>query len=212
MSKKITFVHGLGQTESSWNKTVSMLNKNITSSCIPLFSAEYKENTYRELYRKFEKYCVRETEPIHLCGISLGAVLSLDYAVRHPEDVKSLVLIAPQYKMPKILLKLQNVIFLFIPNSQFGSLGLTKKGFIRLTNSMLDLSFEDKINHIACPTLIICGEKDSANKKAAVSLKKKISTSKLHFIKGAGHEVNITAPNRLAEILNEFYCDDKNIV
>lgn len=46
------------------------------------------------------------------------------------------ILIAPQYDMPKFLLKVQKVLFKFMPESQFKDIGLTKKDFIALTNSM----------------------------------------------------------------------------
>ena len=48
--------------------------------------------------------CDKENEEIVLCGLSLGAVLTLNYAIDHPDKVKALVLIAAQYKMPKKLL------------------------------------------------------------------------------------------------------------
>lgn len=50
---------------------------------------------------------------------SLGAVLTLNYAIDHPDKVKALVLIAAQYKMPKKLLKVQNMLFHLMPNSAF---------------------------------------------------------------------------------------------
>lgn len=207
-NQKIVFVHGLGQSSSSWNETVSLLSKDIKSACISLFSAATEEKiTYKNLYHTFKEYCKQETEPLNLCGISLGAVLSLNYAIDHPARVRSLTLIAPQYKMPRLLLKLQNILFLILPEAYFQKDGFTKRGLIRLTNSMLDLKFEDKLSNILCKTLIICGEKDTANKRAAISLKRKISTANLRLVKGAGHEVNVEAPQELADILNNFHAD-----
>ena len=60
-----------------------------------------KKATYRELYAAFSEECDKEVEEIVLCGLSLGAVLALHYAIDHPDKVKALVLIAAQYKMPK---------------------------------------------------------------------------------------------------------------
>ncbi len=205
---KIIFVHGLGQSSSSWDETASLLSKDIESACISLFSEVAEEEiTYKNLYHKFKEYCKQETEPLNLCGISLGAVLSLNYAIDYPAKVRSLILIAPQYKMPRLLLRLQNMLFLILPEAYFKKDGFTKKGLIRLTNSMLDLKFEDKLSSILCKTLIICGEKDTANKRAAISLKRKIPTANLRLVKNAGHEVNVEAPYRLADILNSFYAD-----
>lgn len=53
--------------------------------------------------------------------------------------------------------------------------------------------------------LVICGEKDNANKKAAKSVAEGIVTAKMQLVKKAGHEVNLDAPKELGEILNDFY-------
>ena len=94
------------------------------------------------------------SEPLNLCGLSLGAVLALNYAIDFPQRVKSLILIAPQYDMPKFLLKVQNVLFKFMPESQFKDIGLTKKDFITLTNSMADMDFTSGLENVSCPVLV----------------------------------------------------------
>ena len=205
-NRKVIFVHGLGQTPSSWNKTVSLLSKNISPVCMTLFSTNTEtDTTYENLYHRFEEYCKQEEKPLTLCGISLGAILLLNYAINNPKAVQSLVLIAPQYKMPRLLMKMQNMLFLFLPKQYFHDLGFTKKSLIRFTKSMMDLNFEYTASGISCSTLVVCGEKDTANKKAAISLKGKIPLSSLCLVKNAGHEVNVEAPNQLADILNDFY-------
>ena len=52
---------------------------------------------------------------------------------------------------------------------------------------------------------MICGEKDSANMKAARELAGIIRNAKLQVIRGSGHEVNIDAPEALAGILYDFF-------
>ena len=52
-----------------------------------------------------------------------GGVLALNYAVDHPEKVQQLVLIAPQYKMTEKLLRFQNLLFRFMPDSMFQQMG-----------------------------------------------------------------------------------------
>ena len=100
------------------------------------------------------KYCSNLSEPLDLCGLSLGAVLSLNYAIDNPEKISSLILIAPQYNMPKTLLKIQNIIFHFMPNSAFSKIGLTKKGFIEFTNSMMNIDFSENIKNLTYGQLL----------------------------------------------------------
>ena len=89
---------------------------------------EGKAATYKELYTAFSEECNKEHDEIVLCGLSLGAVLALNYAIDHPNKVKALVLIAAQYKMPEKLLKFQNMLFRFMPNTMFKQFGFKKAG------------------------------------------------------------------------------------
>lgn len=120
--------------------------------------------SYSNLYQSFSDYCNNISEPLNLCGLSLGAVLALNYAIDNPKKINSLVLIAGQYEMPKTLLKLQNIIFKFIPKKSFKSMGMRKNDFIKLTRSMMHLNFNEGLNNISCPVLLICGDKDNPNK------------------------------------------------
>lgn len=199
-------IHGLGQNSTSWTKTIAYMERQDNIIYPDLFSLiNDSDVSYSKLYEGFSEYCNNISEPLSLCGLSLGAVLALNYTIDNPQKVKSLVLIAPQYKMPKALLKVQNIIFRFIPEASFKNMGLRKKDFIKLTNSMMNLNFNEGLNNISCPVLVLCGEKDIPNKKAAKYLAKNIRKSELKFIKNAKHEVNLDAPKELAETLNDFY-------
>ena len=70
---------------------------------------------------------------------------------------------------------------------------------------MMDLDFSGSLSEIACPALILCGERDTANKKAAVSLAGILKNAELQEIAGAGHEVNKDAPEKLSQALRSFY-------
>lgn len=135
----------------------------------------------------------------------MGGVLALNYAIDNPLKVKSLVLIGAQCEMPKTLLKLQSIVFRLLPEKSFKGMGLGKEEFIKLTNSMMNLNFREKLKNISCDTLVICGEKDKVNKKATNNIAKGIMKSEIHFVKNAGHEVNTDASKELAKIMKSFY-------
>lgn len=203
---KHILIHGLGQKASSWNETISYMTGQDTIICpeLSLFIKE-KDASYSNLYTAFSEYCNNISGPLNLCGLSLGAVLALNYAIDNPKKVNSLVLIAAQYEMPKTLLKLQNIVFKFIPEKSFKSIGLSRNDFIKLTSSMMNLNFNEGLNNILCPVLLICGDKDSQNKKATRNLYESISQAEIIFVKDAKHEVNNDNPKELAEILNDFH-------
>ena len=124
---KYLYLHGLGQKPDSWNRVIK--ETKVSESSVKLSLAEMLEGksaTYKELYSAFSGECDRENDEIVLCGLSLGAVLSLNYAIDHPDKVKALVLIAAQYKMPEKLLKVQNMLFHLMPNSAFNKMGFKK--------------------------------------------------------------------------------------
>ncbi len=200
------YLHGLGQTPGSWEKTIAQLKSAERSVC-PDLAGMLQEGhaAYETLYEALSKVCDRAEGNIDLCGLSLGGVLAMQYAIEHPQKVRSLVLIAAQYKMPKGLLRLQNILFQLMPNSMFQQTGLGKKAFIQLCKTMMKLDFSDSIKKIRCPTLVLYGERDSANKKAALELAGILKNAQLQVISGAGHEINVEAPEKLSEALRNFY-------
>ena len=200
-------VHGLGQTEKSWDKIIEELDKsNIKAENPNLFElAKNYEINYENIYRTFCDYCNSFKEKINLCGLSLGGILSINYAIEYPEKVNSMILIGTTYKIPKKIFKLQNFIFKFMPKSTFENMGMKKNDFINLTNSMADLDIKSKVDNIKCKALILCGEKDNVNMESAKQLNRNIKASKLEIIKNAGHEVNTENPKELARVISKYW-------
>ena len=205
MATKI-FVHGSGHKATSWNKTISYMTNNEDIVCPNLSSIlEGKEASYKNLYSSFVKYCNEIDGQIHLCGLSLGGILALNFALDFPQKVKTLVLIGTPYKVPKVAFGFQNIIFRFLPKSIFETMAFDKKDTFALGNTMKNLDFSDKVKNIKCPTLILCGKKDSANIKSAHFLSQNIKGAELKIIEGTGHVVNEENPKILANILTEYY-------
>ena len=203
---KQIYLHGLGQNPDSWSKVIEQLEAAEHSMCPDLSElVQGQDTTYQNLYAAFSAMCDEIEEDICLCGLSLGGVLALNYAIEHPEKIKGLVLIATQYKMPKKLLRVQNAIFRFMPKSMFQQTGFGKSDFLKLCNTMMELDFSDSIYNVSCPTLVIYGEKDRANKNASIELANMLIDAELQVINGVGHEINIEAPDKLEETLRVFF-------
>ena len=204
--EKIILIHGSGHKAASWKETVDDLDRRADILC-PELSAilDGQEASYPNLRTAFETYCAKAGGPVHLCGLSLGGILALDYALEHPENVKTLVLIGTPHKVPKGTFALQNVVFRLLPKSTFTSMAFDKKNTFAMGNTMKDLDFSDRVCEICCPTLILCGEKDSANLKSAHFLAQHIPDAELQVLENTGHVVNEENPRTLAERLNTFY-------
>jgi pimeloyl-ACP methyl ester carboxylesterase len=118
------FIHGLGQTSVSWEKTINGLDTTTDIFCPNLSEIlRNKEINYLNLYNAFSEYCNKISGTINLCGLSLGGVIALQYAIEHPDRINSLILIAAQYQMPKKLLAFQNIIFKLMPEKTFDEMG-----------------------------------------------------------------------------------------
>lgn len=200
------FLHGLGQTDLDWKETVEFLGNREDIVCPNLSEwLSEREVSYFSLYKALEQYMKQQNSPVHFCGLSLGGVLALQYAIEYPQKVSSLVLIGTQYVMPKRLLQFQNVMFYLMPKSVFQKMGFQKKEFISLCHSMIQLDFTQDLRKIHCPVLVLCGEEDKVNWQASVRLAEEIESAALVLISNAGHEVNKENPKELGKILTEFY-------
>ena len=199
-------IHGSGHKATSWNEMISYMENNSDILCPNLVSIlEGKEASYVNLYSSFVEYCGKIDGQIHLCGISLGGILALNYALDFPEKTKTLILIGTPYKVPKAAFAFQNMIFRFLPKSVFENMAFDKKDTFALGNSMKSLDFSDRVENIKCPTLIICGKKDNANMKSAYYLAQNIKNAELKIIENVGHVINEEAPETLAKILDDYY-------
>ena len=138
--EKAILLHGSGHRADSWRETVSYLNRREDVLC-PELSAilNGREASFPNLRAAFAQYCTQTGGPVHLCGLSLGGILALDYALEHPENVKTLVLIGTPHRVPKVAFALQNVVFRFLPKSAFASMAFDKGDTFALGNSMKDL-------------------------------------------------------------------------
>lgn len=197
---KTVFLHGLGQTPRDWDAVLSHLPA-LDADCPALFTQG--DMTYPRILAEFETRYADTAEPFRLCGLSLGAVLALDYTIRHPEQVSSLIWIAGQLRSPKLLVDVQNLLFRCMSKKMFQDMGISKADAIRLTHSMRGLDLTPGLARVTCPVTVLCGERDRANQKAARKLAALLPQAELHIIPGAGHEVNRDAPGVIVQLLNQ---------
>ena len=202
---KTVLLHGLGQSPESWKGVRAELGVGLEVLC-PALSGLLRGGpaSYPSLYRGLEDYCKGQAGPLGLCGLSLGGILALQYALEHPKRVERLALIGTQVCMPAGLLRVQDLIFHLLPAGSFRSMGFPKADVICLTRSMRTLDFQDKLSRICCPVLVVCGDRDRANRKAAFQMEEAIPGAELILLEGAGHEANIDQPKVLGRTLKRF--------
>lgn len=206
---KNILIHGLGQNNQSWNSTKVYLKENGVDTLCPNLFEMVKDSAkdYKIMYNVFSEFCNNQKEKLNLCGISLGGILALDFVKEHPEKINSIIVIGTPYKIPKVLFKIQNLIFHMMPKSMFIKMGCSKKEYITLVNSMSNLNIAKNLEKIKCKCLILCGAKDNVNIESARLLNNSIKNSKIKIISNSSHEVNIDNPKELSNIIYEFWKD-----
>ena len=189
---KNILIHGLGQNSKDWDIIKNELETRGISSVAPdLFDlAKGRKLDYPTVYQAFSELCESYQDKLNLCGLSLGGLLALNYAIQYPKKINSLVLIGTPFEIPKGLLKFQNIVFRFMPKAVFQNMGVSKKDFIRLSKSMVDLNFMDK-----------------TNMESAKRFHEAMNNSKLVIVEASGHEVNKDNPNELVRVLQDFWAD-----
>lgn len=197
---KTVFLHGLGQTPQDWDAVMERV-PSLEAECPALFAQNGA--TYPQLLVNLEARYAGAAEPLRLCGLSLGATLALDLTIRHPDKVAALTLIAGQFRSPRLLVDLQNLVFRCMPKKMFQDMGLSKADAIRLARSMRELDLTPGLGRVTCPVTVVCGERDRANQKAARKLAALLPQAELHIIPGAGHKVNRDAPEAIAQLLDQ---------
>ena len=166
---KTVLLHGLGQTAKDWAAIAKQLSSD--ADCPELFALAQSGLSYPQILAGLEKRYADTAEPLRICGLSLGGMLALDYAIRHGEKVDSLILIGIQCKVSRLLVDFQNLLFRWMPDKAFADTGLSKRNTINLAHSMRELDFTGKLQEVKCPVTLLCGEKDRPNRAAAKQLK-----------------------------------------
>ena len=197
----ILLLHGLGQREDSWAGVIRHL-PGWSIRAPRLIEPEAKGETYGDCLARAER-AMPQGEPLVLCGVSQGAILAMHLALGHPSPVRALVLVAPQVKMPRLLLRVQNGLFRCMPRRVFDKIGVTKESMMSICASMEALDFRERLSALSCPVHILLGEKDRANLPAARRMQGFLPQSRLTLVPGAGHEVNVDAPEALARCIDE---------
>ena len=208
MHMKTILVHGTGHRADRWNQTVCLMDEKLDIVCPDLNTLlHHQETSYANLYSAFSGYCRSFNDSLCICGLSLGGVLALDFALEYPDQVKKLVLIGTPHKVPKLLFHLQNLVFHFLPRSIFKNMAFDKKETLSLTKSMVDINFENRIYDFSIPTILLYGDQDKTNIKSVQYFNDHMTNTKQIILSNTGHIVNEENPQELAKLLNDFFVD-----
>ena len=160
--------------------------------------------------------------PCFVCGHSLGGMVAQALTLQHPELIRRLVLAETSYgvksnpveafltalTMPILKrVSIENQTEMFA--NQMGRQSVETKAYVardiikhaadhdnynRIWDATVNFAGKDKLKTIACPTLIIVGEKNKQTHQQAKVMKSLIPNAELVYIESAGHMVNMDNP------------------
>ena len=207
---KVIFLYGLGQDASSWNEVVAAL-PDCDCLTLELFDDGRLPDTFEVLQKQVRQELDKLQEDFVLVGISLGAVVSLSFLEKPPQGMVAAVSSAGQYRLAgNRLYALQRQLFKLMPKALFIKQGGDKGNLIRFYQSLEQFDLTDALNASRLPCLVVCGDKDRANLRAAKEMAALLPRAQLEIIKGGRHELNRQKPSELAELIKVFLQTLKN--
>lgn len=209
-AQTVVFLHGLGESPDAWDAQRAVLPSGFDSLAVDVFgsgdglhgAASFSlDGAEDAVLEQIERH---GADRVHLCGLSLGAMIALRFALDHPERVRSLTLAAGQVKPPRALMAVQGAVFRLLPAKVLEKQGARKDVMLSVMRAVSRADFSGQLDAVSSPTLVLCGEKDRPNMPAARALAAGIGGAELRIIPGAGHQSHMQAPEAFATLLGVF--------
>ena len=199
---KLIFLHGLGQSADSW-KEVQDLLADYPSEALDLFPLGV--GTYQEAKECIYQHLSKETEPVVLVGLSLGAALALELSSYDLPNLQALVLSGCPLKLAgNIPFYIQSLIFKLLPKRIFEKQGADKSLLVGVSEELKTLDLREIAKNCSYPTLLICGSQDKPNLKSMKGLQQLMPDSQFQIIPHGPHILNRAKPEEFAEITRSF--------
>lgn len=232
----LVFIHGLSDSLLYWEYLASNLKDQYQVLRVDLRGhgeSELKDDELTiGLFADDLHSLLRELNigKVGLIGFSLGSAVALDFAIRYPQMVSSLVLMSSFYRVDEHLENIFNQFKNALDNGfgdfydlilpmvlcpdvindnlenlealkEFALLSVNTQAYIQACDAGLDFDVEDKLSQIDVPTLILAGKYDEITVlESQKELQRKITNSKLIVFDNVKHNLLVGKNNE--KILN----------
>lgn len=235
-SEPIVFIHGLGGSSSVWWPQVERLRKQYRLILPELPGSGRTPAAAKLSIQGFVDTIVDVLDTQHIpaaafVGHSMGTLVLQHLAVRHPERVKRLALVAPvkaaaeahragirdrasrvraegmgwladQLTVSALSAHTRETSPVAVAFVREILLRQDPEGYARTCDAVAE-GTNAELEKIRCPTLIIAGETDGV-RPTAEALTKEIPNARLETIMQAGHWLTIEQPHQVSSLLAEF--------
>ncbi|MBE2998461.1 alpha/beta fold hydrolase [Nocardiopsis sp. HNM0947] len=208
-TEQVVFLHGLGAGPDSWDAELAALPDGFAGSAPHITGLSDQGDGLFTFGAAAEEVVDgldrRGIGRAHLCGLSIGAMLSLWTALEYPDRVASLVLSGGQVRPPRAALALQTAVFRVLPEGLAEPGGMDKRRFLAALEEVGRVDFSERLAEVGVPTLVMCGSWDVVNLPAARTMAEGLPHAQLRIVQGGGHELNVGRPADFAAALHRFY-------
>jgi pimeloyl-ACP methyl ester carboxylesterase len=237
--ESLLFIHGLGSDSTDWEKQIDYFSPHFKVIAIDLRghgkSEKIKEKITIEDFAEdvYKVLMTIDADNVHIVGLSLGGMIALDLAVKHPEIIKTLTIVnsRPEYKLRSLrqffsglsrLIIIQlfgmkasaaHIVKQIFPQPEQEDIRKRfvakwmlndKKSYIKTLLAIAGWNIETELHKIKCPVLIIASEFDYTSVDFKRQYKQKIFDSKLIIITDSYHAVTEDQPEKLNSVLADF--------
>ncbi|HEY3686448.1 MAG TPA: alpha/beta fold hydrolase [Streptosporangiaceae bacterium] len=221
----IALLHALGLSHRMWERQVADLKGRyrILAPDLPGHGGSPGPFTLARAIETVVTALRAEDEPVHLCGLSLGATVAIPAALAAPDRVRSLVLSGAIAHAPRFVMGVQRIATTAAPWST--TLSGTRRLYARYGDEVARTAVDDmrtagkqtlreanremslidlrpRLREIRRPTLVLCGGDDRANFGNALAVARGIQGAQLQVIPDAGHLWSLEFPETFTRTLS----------
>jgi 3-oxoadipate enol-lactonase len=204
----IMLLHGVGSGPSAWQPQTGALRDRFHLAVPDLFdsAAAAESFSFQQVCGTLADWmCEQPGRPVHLVGLSLGAMVALRLAAEHPDVTASLVISGAQLKPPRLLMASQRAVMAVLPPRLLGAASPREKHRVMSVIERLShVDLRSDAIRVHAPTLVLCGARDRFNLPASRLAARLIRGAELSVIPGAGHEWNVQLPQLFTTTVEDF--------
>jgi pimeloyl-ACP methyl ester carboxylesterase len=225
----LLILHGWGSSAKNWAQVKDALEKkgyNVFLPDLPGFGESVlptKPWSLDDYVDWLADFCEKNNlSQVFLLGHSFGGAIAAKFALKHPEKIKKLFLVASSGIRKKTLKKrlfkkfsflfrriliLKKVFYKFFIKSDYqNTSGIIREIYLKIIAEDISGIF----SQIKIPTVIIWGDKDKVTPFSdACFINQEIKNSKLEILPGIGHKVRLEAFDLLIDkIINHLNLDN----
>ena len=206
----LILLHGGGAASRMWKKQLSGLSEryHVIAPDLPGFGRSPGPFSLQAC-ADAAAGLIGESQPIHLCGMSMGALVAAQVAAEHPASVCRLILQGASIRPAE---RGRGAIRFYRSHPGWWYMKAAsdlqdRPTLLAMVNAAEEADITDLLPRIAAPTLILCGARDKECLPDAQLLVDAIARAYLVVVPHTGHAMPVTAAKVFNTIVDGFLID-----